>query len=423
MRIAILSDTHFGDDNSQLVSMQNGTPVLGPKFVDFNCALGSGIDYLIMAGDIMDFSIASYEKAYTCARTFFQQVRDDGLVKEIIYIAGNHDVDIWHIIQHQRSVIHKITHGLSPTTYHHSVPGILDDRQSSSGISIGLTLNRVTVNTEANRPKYGGLFLDQITEPITPFNFVYPNLYILTDTETVLVTHGQYLEPYWSILGEVVSKIATDVFKKGDMDVERMMEMNYPLNQLACMGVGQAGSLTEKVIRPVELDIKAKNLDRIKKYLDKLEKEIDKLTDFNFITEFIADKAVRKAKNEAFSALKNMKMARYRQDFIKDGNVRKRFFRYFHATLLEIQYINSLPPFDSEKTKLSVPTRMIFGHTHQPIPWNDPQSTVIKRKDLDIPKGLVIHNTGGWINEGSSYMGAEIFKYETGAGFSSVSVR
>jgi len=423
MRIAILSDTHFGDDNSQLVFMQNGTPVLGPKFDDFSRALGSGIDYLIMAGDILDFSISSYENAYTCAKTFFQRIRNDGLVKEIIYIAGNHDCDIWHIVQHQRSVIYKIAHGKLPAAYQHSVPGILDDRQGGASVSGGLTLSRVTINKEPNRPKYAGMFLDQITDPATPFNFVYPNLYIITDAETVLVTHGQYLEPYWSILGEVVSKVAADAFDQGGMDVERMIELNYPLNQLACTGVGQSGSLTEKVIRPVEFDIKARNLDRIKRYLDNLEKEIDELTDFKFIKEFLTDLAVRKVKNDVFSALTKIKMARYRQDFIEDKKVRERFFRYFAATLLEIQFINSQPPFDGAASKIGTPTRMIFGHTHQPIPWNDPQPTLINLKSLAIPNDLIFHNTGGWLKEGANFTGADIFIYETGAGFSSVPVR
>jgi UDP-2,3-diacylglucosamine pyrophosphatase LpxH len=423
MRIAILSDTHFGDENSQLVSMQNGTPALGPKFGDFSRALGPGVDYLVMAGDILDFSIASYENAYACAKAFFQQVKRGGLVKEIIYVAGNHDADIWHIVQHQRSVINKIAQGLTPTVYQHSVAGILDDRQGGRTVFGGLTLNRVTVNRAPDRPKYGGMFLDQITDPPTPFNFVYPNLYIVTDAETVLVTHGQYLEPYWAILGEVVSKVAPDALGAGGMDVERMIEFNYPLNQLACTGVGQSGALTEKVIRPVEFDIKAKHLDRVKRYLDNLEQEIDELTDFKFIKELVADLAARKVKNDILSALKKIKMARYREDFIEDKKVRERFFRYFSATLLEIDSINSRPPFDGEAAKIIPPTRMIFGHTHQPVPWNDPQPAVLSLKSFDIPKDLVFHNTGGWLNQGDKFTGAEIFIYETGAGFSSVPVR
>src|SRR4030066_1262867 len=131
MKFAIISDTHFGDDNCTLVSTENDKIVEGPKYEEFKKATGTGNKYLILAGDILDFSIASYEKAYRYAQFFFQKVKDDNVADEIIYLAGNHDADIWHIIQHQRNVTSRLRNKKLPKAYQHSVPGIIDDREDS----------------------------------------------------------------------------------------------------------------------------------------------------------------------------------------------------------------------------------------------------------------------------------------------------
>lgn len=203
MKFAIISDIHFGDDTCALVTKEKGTNRItaGHKYEDFKIAAGEGNDYLILVGDIFDFSIASYEKAYEYGKAFFQRIKQDNIANEIIYIPGNHDADIWHIIQHQRSIINRLQRGELPKQYEHSVAGIIDDREDSP--NKGFWLNNVTVATEAGKPKYGGMFLDFITgkDDPTSFNFAYPNLYIVTKSESVLVTHGHYLEPYWSMLG------------------------------------------------------------------------------------------------------------------------------------------------------------------------------------------------------------------------------
>ena len=83
MRLAIISDTHFGDNNCTLV--KNDTKgqriVKGPKYNEFRDATGIGNDYLVLAGDIFDFSIASYEKSYAYARNFFKLIRDDNIAQ------------------------------------------------------------------------------------------------------------------------------------------------------------------------------------------------------------------------------------------------------------------------------------------------------------------------------------------------------
>lgn len=388
---------------------------MGPKYEEFKKTAGDQNDFLILVGDIFDFSITSYDKAYRCAKVFFEQTKKDNIAKEIIYIAGNHDADIWHIIQHQRSVINKLIKGKFPESFEHSVAGIIDDRSDST--TKGFVLDKTTPQNIPGMPKYGGMFLDKITSTETIFNFAYPNLYIVTDSETVLVTHGQYLEPYWATLGEIATKIAYEDLKIGEVDIEEMVEMNFPLNQLACTGIGQAGVLT-KVVRLVEIEAKNGDFNRVKKYLDRLGKEIDDMTEYGWLKEIIADYIIKKAKEEILESIGKIERTRYSEEFIYKKEVKERLRRFYNSSLLEIGDINS-------RTGLNIPApwRIIFGHTHQPIPWNDPNPPKLDTVSSASPRRLTLHNTGGWLKENGRFCGAEIFTYDSTKGFSSFPIK
>ena len=425
MKLSIISDTHFGDDTCQLVTQQPlGGIGPGPKYQDFINAAGKDNDYLILVGDVFDFSIASYEKAYTYGKAFFKLIQGDGVAKEIIYVAGNHDADIWHILQHQRSVINKILKGKPPERFQHSVAGIIDDRKATSASQAGLTLDKTTVQPGPG-PKYAGMFLDEITvdRPVasqppsgkaTFFNFVYPNLYILTDNGTALVTHGQYLEAAWAIIGELGSTIAYDDLKVGKVDVEEMVEMNFPLNQLLCTGVGQAGVLTD-VVRQIQVDVKNHNLKRLTKYLDRLEKQIGIAKRFIWPIGWFVNFGIGKAKRALLDKIGGVGQARNNNGFLSDDDSLRRLERFYQSTLLEIEDINK-----RANRNIPAPLRIIYGHTHCPRSWDNPETI---SKPSSLRPWLLLSNSGGWVVEGNAFCGAEVFTYETGIGFGSVSIR
>lgn len=417
MKLAIISDLHCGDDSCLLVAKQGNGFIAGPKYQAFVDAAGKDNDYLVLAGDVFDFSITDYATAYGYGKDLLQLIKRDGVAREIIYLAGNHDADIWHIVQHQRSIINRINGGYPPMDFQHSVAGIIDDRASTPVSQKTLVLDRTATRTAGNGPKYGGMFLDNITDPPTTFNFAYPNLYIVTDREVVLVTHGQYLEPYWAVVSEMGLKLAYDDLKVGEVDIEEMVEMNFPLNQLACTGIGQAGVLT-KVVRQVQLDVKKGDLTRVKKYLKRLEKEIDDLTDYGWLKELVVDYLVGRMKDALLDSLGHIEQTRYSADFVYKPDVRERFKRFYASSLLEIGDINA-------RTGWSIPApwRIIFGHTHQPIPWNSPNPPKLDSVSSSAPKPLLLSNAGGWIVENNAFCGAEVFTYETGVGFGSVSIQ
>ena len=343
MKIAILSDTHFGDNTCTLVERKKTEPSnfkKGCKFSSFQRAVGTKNDYLIMAGDIFDFSITSYEEAYEYAQAFFTYVKKKDIAEQIIYLPGNHDADMWHIMQHQRAVINRLQRGDSPKGFEHSTPGILYDK-SDGGEANGFWLHGVTPCFEEGKSKYGRMFLDKITGTTdtesTTFNFAYPNLYIVTDEETVLVTHGQYMEQAWSFLGELVMEITDGDLDIGLMDIEEMMELNFPINQLLCTGVGQAGVLTEKLVRVLELDVKNKNFTKVDKYLNNIEKLIDKKIvsegwfGWGWLQEQISDKCISVIKEKIIEAIHTIEQSRDNENFFLKKDKKDRYNKYYAA--------------------------------------------------------------------------------------------
>lgn len=433
MRIAIISDTHFGDPMCTLVTRNNnGDIVTGPKYEEFKKAAGTNNDYLILLGDIFDFSITSYQESYEYAKIFFKQIQKDNIAKEIILVAGNHDADLWHIVEHETNVINQMKNCQMPRPFRLSLPGFVDDRKDSP--NIGFTLPSVRTRMDQKGPKYAGLYLDNITVSIkngkkegkpTLFNFCYPNIYMVTDNESILITHGQYFETYWAFASEWAIKLAQeDLMIGGALDLHEMVGINFPFSQLACSGVGQAGPLTN-VVRRVQREVKDGDLKRIEKYLDRLDYEIDKITRYpwykqylEWLTDIISDKI----KKIALNLISNVKVARYDEEFIHKKEVQERFLNFYSSSLLEIEQLNS-----EYEYNIPTPRNVIFGHTHEPIPWGDPNAPKAKvSSDVGV-RTITLFNTGGWLNKKEEntlkFVGAEVFNYSTQEGFKSVSIR
>jgi 3',5'-cyclic AMP phosphodiesterase CpdA len=184
VRVAVISDTHFGDPLCTLVesSPKTGSPVIGPAFEALARAVGQ-VDYLVLLGDIIDFSVASYADAYRQARCFFRRLRDEGLARRRLppwkprfrrLAYGRASVE-----RHQPVAARPAPEGVQARG-----PGVIDDRRKTDKF----LLPDVDPKRDLREPEahYGNLFFDDITrerwngrlwgERLT-FNFAYPNLY------------------------------------------------------------------------------------------------------------------------------------------------------------------------------------------------------------------------------------------------------
>jgi Calcineurin-like phosphoesterase len=431
MRIAVVSDTHFGDDLCSLVrpGPDGGPAAPGPGYVALRRAIGP-VDYLVLLGDVIDLSVASYQDAYRAAKAFFVALQRDGLAREVVYVPGNHDFDIWNVVEHQVNVINQLKQGGLPRAFKRAVPGVIDARERRPR----LRLPDVPARPEwhSARTDYGGLFLDHITlgppegdsrrgtgERLT-FDFAYPNLYLVTgDGESVLLTHGHYFDTYWTFLGEWAVRLAADDLpqeRPGELSVRELVGVNFPLNQLASSGVGQAQPLTA-VARRLQLELSAGRTDRLARYLERLEDAVASRS-LPVLTRLVRRWLARRARAMVLSGLAEVEQARYSRSFLARPPVRERFRRYYRSCLAELERLRREHGLD-----LPAPRHVVFGHTHQPIPWGSDELA-------DTVDGQPVRfcNTGGWLlrkteDGGLEHPGAEVVLYETGAGLRSVAVR
>lgn len=432
MKIAIISDLHLGDSESVMAyyekKIYNGKEFyeekLGEKYDKFKEIvknnLGDNIDYLVLLGDILDFAVESYDKAYRLGKFFFKQLQNDNIAKEIIYIPGNHDFDIWHTVEYEVNVINRIKKGEEVRPFKMSVPGIIDCRTNSKHKFI---MPGVRKRKKENLAPYGSLFLDSITgiHSKTNFNFVYPNLYFITDKESILITHGQYLQPYWSFLGEQAKYIfGNDVLNNSNFGIKDVVATNFPLSQLGSSGTGQAGKLTNVVDRIVH-DVEDKDFTYVSQAFDRVGEEIHTFVrkKKGWFFAFLEKIVFKHIKKILLKELPNVSNARFQDEFANQPEVKNRMLRYYSETVEEINKLK-----ENYNIDIPLPDKLIFGHTHQPIKWESHDAPHCIPEELG--KKFKMFNTGGWLdseqNGKKEFCGAEVFMYSDEKGFFSVSV-
>ncbi len=424
MKLAMISDTHFGDRLCTLVD--HDQLKIGPKFEAFAQAAGQNNDYLVLMGDIFDFSISNYDTAYRRARVFFNLIKSRKIAKNIIYVPGNHDFDMWQTVQQQYKIIRQVRHGKEPRSIRWSVPGLIDDRTTSQnrGFQIPGVIDKPI---DPDRYPTGELlFLNGITkdgddpDSLTNFYVVYPNLYMATDKESVVITHGHYLEAFWALSGEWLRKIAIEELANANA-VEDIVALNVPLCQLACSGIGQAGKLTELVVE-IQDDIKKGSFRRVDGYIDRLDKALDDLTKAKLLdpkswaVEVFTDLISKFAKPRLKESLREIDDTRYDKGFESRKDVLNRFKNFYSASYREIKQLN-----DSAGYDIGQPRKMIYGHTHIPVKWGHPNA---KPRVVDNRKSVKMYNTGGWLWQKNAsgalkFPGAEVFVYDSQEGFGS----
>jgi predicted phosphodiesterase len=428
MRIVVTSDTHFGDDTSQLAALDSsGNPALGPKYQEFREVCGKHNDYLVMLGDVIDVAVEDYRDAYNVAKVFFKQVAADKITKRILYVPGNHDYDLWHTVEYQTNIIKRITDKTKKeiSLFKMSVPAVLDDRADRTGPEIFLA--NVTRSTDVSQP-YGGLFLDFLVDNQLEFYVAFPNVYLITDQEEcVLMTHGQYFQLFWSFLSEYAPPVFGKELDIGELPptIKNLAHLNFPLSQLSSSGVGQAGPLSD-VIREIQKEFKAHRSKKIMGYVNNLENILKKDT-LKFKWYNPSHWLIKLGMNWAKGKLRNWIETRPESSPRKDetweykSDTHRKMGNYYKSSNKEIESLNR-----QNNSNIPVnPRMMIFGHSHRPIGIKESNRLVIQPfedQSLSVP----MFNTGGWLEEENGgqkqFNGIELFTYETGKGIDSVTI-
>lgn len=412
MKLSVISDTHIGDPESTLVKLdESRNPIDGNNLSSLIEALGKNNDYLIFLGDIMDFAVNDYGDVYRMGAYFFTRLKNEHIAKRFVYIPGNHDYNIWDTIEHQSNVINQIKSNQNVRPFKMSVPLLIDDR---TGVNDNDRIKLAGVHKHSSEEPYGGMFLDYLipdnkpgTPGYIPFIIAFPNVYLFNDNESVLMTHGQYLESYWSMTAEVFHIIKD--FKQ-TFSMKEYIAVNFPLCQLGSTGIGQAGPLTATILE-AQKDITSGKCVLIRKYiLEMLEYLVPhKLPKFirKIIFNVIADSAVKR--------LRGIRNSDYISDLTskKDDDAIKRFNDYIDSSIEELRLLETG---SNPASRASAPDTFLFGHTHVPVNSSDNITYKYNGKTINLL------NSGGWLEihgETEVATGGEVFIYESGKGFTS----
>jgi hypothetical protein len=200
-----------------------------------------------------------------------------------------------------------------------------------------------------------------------------------------------------------------------EMSLREMVGINLPLNQLACTGVGQAQPLSQ-LARKLQSEVNAGKLGSVQKYFDRFEAFVNRSESIGWPKRAAARLVIKVARRGLMELLGSVEHARYSSEFLTRPVVRDRFRKYYSYTLRELERLKA-----ERGLSIPEPTHVVFGHTHQPIPWDAEEL-------IDVVDGRAIRfcNTGGWIlkeNSSLELVGAEVLLCESGKGIRSVSVR
>ncbi len=392
--MVVLSDLHMGDPCSVFhceTEDNQGNEVWGgpdlswlkQKLHDLGVNEKNRADYLVLAGDVLDFSIASYKEAYSVARRFFTSLRKLRLVNEVIYIPGNHDKDVWDSVQKEVKVFMRLRDRRKPrdpADFPYEQPGIIDFSTEGDGT---LKLPGVSYAEGRKRKKqYGKLFLEGLfrrdpTDESLPVSVVYPNLYlILPGGKWILVTHGHLFQLAWVFITEVFDRVlAVDREDPPRQGLKWVEECNIPANSLICTGLGQGGPST-RLIRQIqaeakEPDAKRRKMTEFVKVLETFLRWADGQLDFSFFKELAQDIAFKVAKKEILREMRKAKPARHNRELLDDnkGLVRK-FLQAARFSLSSIPREHPEVPMPDNMEEY--PSYVIFGHTHEPTPVENP---------------------------------------------------
>jgi len=398
MSVAITSDIHLGDPNSRLSDGKDFYPYGFYKDFRakiFNFTGSQPLDYLVLCGDILDFSINSFENSIHIGRHFFQQLYNDKIAKQIVYVPGNHDKQIWDGVEWDSRIIKRLNEYRDPDEFRHIQNGIIN-------LAKGGQIELDGVVKEPGQT-YGNIYLKGLflnAESSLPINIVYPNLYLLTENDSILITHGHMFEAAWVILSEMLYGLPEYLPVKFNLpDLEAW---NIPVTASICTGVGQAKEVSDLIQRIEEEAYKSKT-DALAAVLDHVFPKILDSSEVGWLGRIAAKAVMPGLKNAILKTAAKTEDTRFNQDKLQTPETKQRLLTFYNLTLEIMKSLN-----------LPRPSKFIYGHTHLPTPASNPFK-------LDITGDLEFYNTGGWLPRNDNPKNVELFLIDNKR-FTSVSI-
>jgi hypothetical protein len=250
IRYVILSDLHFGAENSVLTSLAEGfatststgfstdaqrpTPVLS-GLVDGIRELTRGQDRpptLILAGDVLDLALSLDEVCATVYRLFAHIAFGDGAVFDplIHYVPGNHDHHQWEIARESQYTAYVAGLGsdavLAAPWHTTRLQQPADQPEASSALLTALA-----------RSQAGGSAID--------VRISYPNLALRSPDgrRSLVVSHGHFTESIYSLMSRLRDILYPGQRTEVPTDIVALEEENFAWIDFFWSTLGRSGQV------------------------------------------------------------------------------------------------------------------------------------------------------------------------------------
>jgi UDP-2,3-diacylglucosamine pyrophosphatase LpxH len=400
-----MSDLHLGEEDSVFLSLDDkGKATFNPdvaqgirKIIRDNVG-EAPIDFLILAGDAVDLSLATRADAFHCFREFLAIFAD--VAETIVYLPGNHDHHLWVALQEDARVFSQLRQGREPMEFYDVfISRVYPDRIEFEG------------GDEPGTPYGSKTFLYHLLpesvqqEARKNFLVAYPNIHLEFEKK-VLITHGHFFEEMWTLFTDVLPK-SLGYTRPNFRELE---EINSPFTEFGWYDLGQAGKLSD-LMEALYDNLHSGKSDKVDMVLDEVADYLDKRLDFKpkgkqglfdllkgalsgTLKEFASDELIQFvlalvkqfAKSQITPEEPSTPGAPLRHaDILDSDDARARIIRYLKIATSEPDV------FDTDT--------LIFGHTHVPIIPKPDAPPALSFQTAVGPRAVTVYNTGGWVTD------------------------
>jgi hypothetical protein len=276
IRYVILSDLHFGAENSVLTSLaerpatstdtgfatdaQRPSPVLS-GLVNGLRQLARGQDKpptLILAGDILDLALSPDETAAMVFRLFAHLAFDDGppvFDPVVYYVPGNHDHHQWEIARESQYVAYACAQPpqaalIAPW---HTTKLVAGEERPAASSALLTGLTRVQAGGDAS----------------IEVRVSYPNLALRTPDgrRSLVVSHGHFTESIYTLMSRLRNTLYPGQSQSVPTDIERLEEENFAWIDFFWSTLGRSGQVGDDMgliyadlVSPRDIDALVHNL-------------------------------------------------------------------------------------------------------------------------------------------------------------------
>lgn len=379
-----LSDLHFGDTASVLTTLGEGADVdptrpgeplkrLVECLRSLIARCGGGRPKLVLAGDALEFALASDNIALMAFEQFLRLLAEGGepVFSDILFIPGNHDHHIWETARETQYARYVTTvppgKRLSPPW--HTTTLVTDEKHP--GVPSELLTN---------------LLRSRAGDASTNVSVVYPNHgYFSADgTRAVIFSHGHYIESIYRLM----SKLKVWVFPDArapesiyDIEEENFAWIDFFWSMMGRQG--DAGRDVDDIYKALH------NPERLKVLIENLSKSLAAEYDLPLVPERLEPWAIRTVLQRAVAAASKVERDETTASATGLSEAGEEGLRWFAERPLHDQILHE------GGGLFPLRVALVWGHTHKPFSM---------RMDFKgYPHGVEVFNTGGWVLESPDY--------------------